>query len=263
MSDHNPQTKPKPKPIITKKYTWDNELLRFTDSFNEPLEPYHGIMSQASRVMFSRIFNGPIILFPNMTYLSIGCYYTFLIVPNRNIRTLCIEGLYQHELKLPSKFETLIMFSYKKHLTVNKNMKTFDIHYYEGNTLHMNKTMDYVTFGGFDGHISTNKRLSELYVGDEFDQPLNLPKHLSVLQIGSFYSGKILLPRSITSIFINCDCMRQFVLECNVLSHIFIHSSDHCLIDNLPDNKTPIELEYELSVTAHNLPKNSYVSGRF
>lgn len=255
--------KSKPKPITTKQYIWNNKSLQFAEKFNESLEPYYAIMCQVSRITFPNNFNYPILLFPNTTYLNVKYGYTFPIVLTRNIRILNIQSTYCHKLKLPSKFESLIVLELGTFLELNKNMKNLDIKYYEIGALYLNKTMYGVVLEEFDEYIDTNKRLGDLCIGDGFNQPLILPKHLKILQIGYAYNKKILLPRFIIRTHIGCDNTRHFILECGDLLHLSIDSHDHYLIDNLPDNKNTIILEHRMSNFVCNLPKNWLVEGRF
>lgn len=246
------------------KCTFFNKTLTLKQDVNEPLEPYYFMICQASRIIFESKCDEQIILFPSTIYLKFNNEYNYPIVLTPTFKHLVIESMYTcaFPLKLPMKFESLNIYHFTLPIELNKYMKCFSMIYDSIHTLKLNKSLCYFEQSSVV-NLALNKNLKQLWVGNLYQ--LDLPKHLTHLT-GYIYSNKVMpLPADIIYLQIGYDFLsKYFILEHSTEQvHIFSHSKDYYLIDNLPNNKKPITLECELSMELNNLPNNLIIDNRF
>lgn len=253
------------------KITTNKTMIYILNPEFQSLEPYYNIMFDKTHIRIGNKYNCPIILFPNVIYISFGLYF------NKSLellnKTLQIIEMGDHFNKiigscqdpLPAKMKYLTVgCSYNKPLILSKNMVLLYFGKLFNHSIELTKHMEQFKTGNqFNKPLKLSKKMRVVVVGSIFNKPIILPKFLQHLSLGIKFNNPIILNTRIMYLEIDAGYMYNCVVE--HLSHELCirhgYNKSHVkIIDDLPNTlKQQIYLDFLCNpIPYSNLP-NTFV----
>lgn len=209
-----------------KPYMIEGTTMCFANYFEDLISNYAHVMKNITMLIFddepdNSIFYGQIVLTSRLTHVIFG--YSF----NRQII-----------------------------LTPRLTHVIFGCEF--NNPIILTPRLTHIVFGfQFNRQIVLTPRLSHISFGRNFDQPIVLAKHLTYIKFGYRFNKPIVLNRRLIHVTFQRNFNQRIILT-EHLKRININDCNNsCMIDNLPNNITYINIILALKSFLKNIPSST------
>lgn len=205
------------------KYSFHDGVLRFDEKFNEPLDPYHKIMSQATVIFFGTYFNQNLTVPPNVRRLIMGDNFNMPLILPQFIETLIFCDKFNQLLHLTPHIVHLELGCYfNKPLVIRSKMKLLCVgsQFNQKIELEPNATVQQLKIGCVyaQQRIISNPNIKCINIDWFCHEPLDLKiiKNSSVIHCRIFHDVSLELTKNILDLCI-CEGVHQtLVLNKNI-----------------------------------------------
>lgn len=217
-----------------------HNIIRFSTSFNEPLDDYYSIIHSYNKIYFGFAFDQPIVLTKYIILFSTSSMFNQPFDTTKYLTTLILD------------------YRFNQHIILNKNIHDLTFGYSYNKYLTLPKNISYLSFGVFFNQpFVLSKKLTHLTLGCNFNNPIVLVKSLKVLIMTRIKDNDhhFILTPNVRFLKPSIDCKNRIVIE-KPIQTLTISNNNYHIIDNLPQNITNIVLDGNFDLPMDNLPND-------
>lgn len=256
-----------------KKYWFDENSIRFSKYFNEPLEPYYEQIMKVSELEFDynftqESFNYPFVPMPSLTTICLSIGFNQPITLSKAITKLDFPmgSKFNQPITLNRCMKILIFRAntlFNQTLELNSNMQLLRVYGVFNHPIKLNSKMIHLVFKCCSTQqLKLSKQLISLSFDNKYNTRVVLGKYLRKLWIDGGYNCSIILGPYLLFLSLGDKCGSNCILDCvtnalvNVYACVNIDVNNAYVCDNFPNGMHKINLGLKVELMSNNMPSD-------